>query len=544
VEKIVSPPQLASVDESYTLDVSSNGIIISAKTSVGLAYALQTLSQLVTVNGTLVRATISDAPRFSYRGFMFDTARNFFPVEDIMRIMDGMFYSKLNVFHWHIYDSQSFPIKWDRYPQLEKATFKYANGTSKLYTKSDVKAIINYAFLRNIRVIPEFEMPGHCGIFGYVNPALVLGWNHSPWDGKNGEWENATKKDKVIWDSGWCAEPPCGQLNIIHSAYLTIIDLLITDVGNWFVDPILHVGHDEVNPRPYGLVPSKNGEPVVAPLMRGFEPKLIAILDKNKKRYAAWDEVTTDYGIAEIIPRDSLITLWLGQSKVPTIVGKGLTNIVVGNFDSWYLDCSPSVTWCLEGYEKTQPDTSYNIPGYHTYPGQWHNWTKQYLVDPLGGLTEPSYINAVKGGFGALFTETIKRHNLDRYAFPRLAVIAERLWTYSKASYDAEVTPVRLGRFRASLIDELAIGAAPLDYLGNGEDMVFRTEWCDGAGRTAPGQKTNECCFSGEPTTGGNGGPVREPSYFADPADYCKIAGLYVTNDLKYVKPKPVPYPF
>ncbi|KAI9202955.1 glycoside hydrolase superfamily [Polychytrium aggregatum] len=534
----VDASSLQGIDESYTLDVSDVSIHINAQNQVGAIYALQTLSQLVTDKGSLVAASITDKPRFPYRGFMLDTARNFFPVVDIKRILDGLAYSKINVLHWHIYDSQSFPIKWDRYPGLLNAAFKYDDGTPKIYTKDDIRKIIAYAFARNIRVIPEFEFPGHNAVFHFADPSFVLAYAHSPWDGRNGYLKNDSTTQLVGWGAQYCNEPPCGQLDPTNYKAMCLVNDLVNEVGSWFEDPVLHVGHDEVNGRVYGKVPDNwdTFDPTVYtnPVVQAFEKQFVPILAKAKKQYAAWDDAATDFGIEKIIPSNAIITQWqTGQDgtnggKVNDIAAKGFTNIVVSPSSHYYLDCSPSVAWCMSN---PLPNISYNLPGYKTLTGQWHNWTMIYQYDPLSGVL-PANVPFVKGGFGSLWSETIKRHNLDRYVFPRMAAIAERLWSYTNAAYDPVATPRRLNRFRASLINELGIASADLDYLGNGEGTVFRTELCDGPGTTAAFQKTSECCFAGQPTAPGAS------------ENYCEIACTYKTNSFVYTIPANVPYDY
>ncbi|ORY41383.1 glycoside hydrolase [Rhizoclosmatium globosum] len=507
---VSGPADLVGASEAYTLDITEKGATITAPNQIGIKYALQTLSQLITNDGKLVLATVKDSPAFPYRGLMLDTARNFFPVEDIKRIIDGLAASKLNVFHWHIYDSQSFPIEWLSYPQVhQKAAYKNADGSLKIYTKKDVQDIVKYAFDRNIRVIPEFETPGHNAVLGHIDPDLISSWNHSPWDGNsfatNAMCSNQTVPvDKVTndcvggvvwWGRQFCNQPPCGQLDVRKEKALQILDQLINEVGSWFSDPVLHVGHDEVNTRAYGLVPD-NWDSVPAdalhPLMRNFDSRLLGML--GGKTLAAWDEIVTDFGVADIIPKQSLITLWNAPNGVPAaienVAEKGFKNIAVAPSAYWYLDCSPSARWCSSDFERTVPDASLNIPGFKTFPGQWHNWTLIYDYEPLDSLSANAK-SSVKGGFGALWSETVKRHNLDRYVFPRVAAIAERLWSNVKRD---DKTATRLDRFRASLVNEKAIASATLEYLGNQEEFVFRPEYCDGLGLTAPGQKTAECC--------------------------------------------------
>ncbi|KAI9206607.1 glycoside hydrolase superfamily [Polychytrium aggregatum] len=550
------PASLVGIDESYKVQVTQSLATVTAKTQAGAVYGLQTLSQMITKDGYLRLGTITDAPRFSYRGLMLDTARNFFPVEDIKRILDGLVYSKVNVLHWHIYDSQSFPIKWDRYPQMLDATYKYDDGTPKLYTQQDVADIVDYAFQRNIRVIPEFEAADHNAVFGHINASYIVGWNHSPWDGRNGQYMNSTDQPDpanptaaLWWGGQYCNQFPCGQLDIRNPDAIAVLDHLISDIGSWFPDPVLHVGHDEVNARVYGLVPDSwdvAPSDLMYPLFAKFEPHLLQTLSKAKKQYAAWDEVIDTFNIQGILPKNALITQWQqgannDADRVNAIAAAGFSNIVVSPSDYWYLDCSPSQNWCSTAYEQTVPAFQYNLTGYLTYPGQWHNWTYMYSYDPLWGLT-PNASQAVKGGFGAMWSETLKRHNVDHYIFPRISAIAERLWSYNNTQWNDQTTPLRLERFRESLINELNIDAAALDYLGNQEGTTFKTEACDGAGLHAPGQKTSSCTDPGCPVLDSKGNPVVPPSYFAALGDYCDIAATYKTNSFAHTNPSPVPY--
>ncbi|KAI9202653.1 glycoside hydrolase superfamily [Polychytrium aggregatum] len=541
---------LVGADESYTLDVSSSGVNVKANTQVGAIYALQTLSQLVTSSGQVVAATVNDAPAYPYRGFMLDTARNFFPVADIKRIIDGLAYSKINVFHWHIYDSQSFPIDWPSYPQLLNAAYKDANGKPKVYNEQDVRDIVQYAFQRNIRVLPEFEAIGHNAVFAAADPSFVVGLNHAPWDGRNGDANNASN-GVVWWGTQWCNQPPCGQIDLTNQAAINFFNQLVAEVGAWFEDPVLNFGHDEFNYRVYGTTPDSwdsvdvNG---IYQLMAQAEPKLLQVAQTNNKHYGAWDDIVTDFNVQNIIPKDTYIWNWQGDnSAIQNFADQGFTNIIATTSNAYYLDCSPSAHWCSDDFERSVPATSYNLTGYATFAGQWHNWTRIYTYDATTGLTA-SAKKALIGGSVALWSETIKRHNLDRYVFPRTSAFAERYWSGSAApAYDAVKTAARLDRFRTTLVNELQIAAADLSYLGNQEGTVFRPEWCD-ANLATPGQKTHECCFPGEPLTGHNGSPIDTTVGYHFPSndntDYCKIASTYKTNSYTHAVPQAIPYPY
>ncbi|KAI9327966.1 glycoside hydrolase superfamily, partial [Obelidium mucronatum] len=559
--KLAGPAQLVGASEAYALNITASGASIRAPSQVGARYALQTLAQLVTAQGALAVADVADAPRFAYRGFMLDTARNFFPVQDLKRLLDGFAAAKINVFHWHIYDSQSFPIKWDSYPQLLKAAYKDAQGKPKVYTEQQVRDLIQYAWQRNIRVIPEFEMPGHNAVFGHIDPSLIASWNHSPWDNFNAypaNNSNPANPTYVGWGRQYCAEPPCGQLDVRKSKAIALLDQLVGEVGAWFADPVLHVGHDEVNARAYGLVPD-NWDSVPADathaLMRDFEPKLLSILAKHGKKYAAWDEVAWAYGIESMVPKDAVVGVWSDYAKnlVPAMTKLGLNKIVVAPYSTYYFDCSPSQIWCVDwdyegGSESFEPPTKYDNAGLITYPGRWHTWEKMYTTDILAGLTE-SDKKAIYGGSGALWSETVKRHNLDRYVFPRVAAIAEQLWSYDNApAFDKVKTSERLARFRASLINEHSIDAAALDYLGNQEGVVYRMESCDADIHARWGKSTAASGEAGMPTTDDAGnapiGDVYANAYYTAFGDFCKTAALYNTNSFVPAVPAKVAYGF
>jgi hexosaminidase len=113
---------------------------------------------------------IRDSPRFQYRGLMLDTARHYIPIPILKKQIDSMAYNKLNVFHWHIVDDQSFPFEMKKYPNITK------NGQytpAHVYTQQQVLDIIQHARLRGIRVIPEFDTPGHVAALGRSFPGIL-----------------------------------------------------------------------------------------------------------------------------------------------------------------------------------------------------------------------------------------------------------------------------------------------------------------------------------------------------------------------------------
>src|SRR5215471_5873938 len=146
-------------NESYWLEVSTRQAVLNAPTAVGIIRGLETLLQLLDRDQTgyfIPAVSIQDKPRFPWRGLLVDVARHFEPPEVMKRTLDGMAAVKLNVLHWHLTDDQGFRVESRRYPELAR------QGSDGLYyTQDQVREIISYARDRGIRVVPEFDMPGH-----------------------------------------------------------------------------------------------------------------------------------------------------------------------------------------------------------------------------------------------------------------------------------------------------------------------------------------------------------------------------------------------
>lgn len=165
--------------EGYRLDVTTDGVRLTAGTATGLFYGAQTLRQLLppaiespvplTEHWALPGRTITDAPRFPYRGAMLDVARHFFAVEDVLRVIDHLARYKLNHLHLHLTDDQGWRIAVDSWPKLTTvgATTEVGGGPGGHYTKADYRRIVSYATAHHITVVPEIDLPGH------TNSALV-----------------------------------------------------------------------------------------------------------------------------------------------------------------------------------------------------------------------------------------------------------------------------------------------------------------------------------------------------------------------------------
>lgn len=162
-------------------------VFIISQTSAGTIQALGSLvqlffahSQLPEVNGVyspFAPIAIKDKPKFPHRGVNLDTSRQWYPMEAIYRLIDGMTWTKLNRLHWHITDSQSWPLE---VPSLPDLAIKGAYWKGLTYSTDDVQEIYKYAEDRGIQVIMEIDMPGHTSSIGLAYPELIVGQNVQP----------------------------------------------------------------------------------------------------------------------------------------------------------------------------------------------------------------------------------------------------------------------------------------------------------------------------------------------------------------------------
>ncbi|KAG0240191.1 hypothetical protein BGX31_002180 [Mortierella sp. GBA43] len=219
--------------------------VLAASTQWGVIHGLETLIQLVQASkpsstGSTAPAgqevenvleipnapwSIQDEPRYSHRGILLDTSRNYFPVKDIIRTLDAMSLVKLNVFHWHVLDQQTYPLVSKLHPDLSA---KGAERPDFIYTPEDVAAIIKHGEERGIRILPEFDTPGHAASWSAAYPNITVCVNMQP-------------------HAEYGAEPPAGQLDPLEPFTYSVLDGLIKEWAAQFPDVQVHAGGDEVN---------------------------------------------------------------------------------------------------------------------------------------------------------------------------------------------------------------------------------------------------------------------------------------------------------
>ena len=364
-------------DESYVLEVTAEGAKLTAPTPLGTMHGLQTFLQLVDVspNGFAAPALkIQDQPRFPWRGLMIDSARHFIPLDVIHRNINGMEAVKMNVFHWHLSENQGFRAESKKFPKLHE------QGSDALYyTQDEIRDLIAYARDRGIRVVPEFDMPGHTTAWFVGHPELASG---------KGPYEIERK---------WGIFDPA--MDPTSEKVYKFLDELIGEMAKLFPDHFFHVGGDEVNGKQWDANPKiqefirAHGLKGNAGLQLYFNKKLQGIVSKHDKSMVGWDEV-----LDPALPKDIVIQSWRGQASLAEAAKQGYRGMLSNGY---YLDLGWSAA-------------------------------RHYAVDPMGGAAadlSPQEKQRILGGESCMWSEYVNAENIDSRIWPRNAAIAERLWS-------------------------------------------------------------------------------------------------------------------
>lgn len=438
--------------ESYRLRIPADGTAaqLTCDSTIGCIRGLETFSQLIEPMSSLALHldanrtaptvsdyyifdcpwVISDAPRFSWRGIMLDTARHYFPVADLKRVMDGMEASKLNVFHWHIVDSQSFPFSFAALPQMAQPG---AYSPASVYTEDDIRELVDYAADRGINIVPEFDLPGHTQSWGRALPNITVG----------------PAADSEDWWN-FCYVPPCGQLDVQDrsGAVLRMLDTLFKTVAQLFPYPYLHLGGDEINLYTYNTFLPKYSSNDLAQ----FFERLYKQIDPLNKTIIHWQDLLTD-NPAVRVDTSRAIQVWGDPSLIKQFTSKGYQ--VIASPSKWlYLDCGIG-----DWLEMT--------PSYWCDP--YKTWRTVHLYDPA-----PDGDPNVLGAEVALWTESTDSGNLDSVLWPRSAAGGERWWSPKDTAVSSKeiwLTRKRLDAMRTRLVRR-GIKAMPVwpewCYFGSG----------------------------------------------------------------------------
>jgi hexosaminidase len=389
-------------DESYTLDVAPDRAVLRAPAGVGALRGLETFVQAIVPGAAgfeVPAMRIEDRPRFPWRGLMIDSSRHWMPVELIERNLDAMAAVKLNVLHWHLSDDQGFRVESKRFPRLAEL-----GSDGFYYTQDQLREVVEYARQRGIRVIPEFDIPGHTQSWFPGYPELA-----------------STPAQYTIGRT-WGIYYPV--MDPTREETYTFLDGFLSEMAALFPDPYFHIGGDEVNPKEWNesarITAFIKDHNLAGPegLQAYFNQRVSKILDKNRKIMVGWDEV-----LHPDLPQATVIQSWRGNAALADAARKGHRGLL-----SWgyYLD--------------------------HLRPASYH-----YSVDPLGGpAAQLSAADAARilGGEACMWAEYVNAETVESRIWPRMAVIAERFWS------PQETVDV------ASMYDRMAVVSRTLEWTG------------------------------------------------------------------------------
>ncbi|MFN5324159.1 MAG: family 20 glycosylhydrolase, partial [Bacteroidota bacterium] len=389
----------------------------------GVMYALETFLQLISSDELgyyLPGVKIIDAPRFPWRGLLIDVCRHWSPVEVIKRNIDGLCMMKMNVLHLHLTEDQGFRIESKEFPKLHQYG---SNGF--YYTQEQMREIISYASDRGIRVVPEFDIPGHASSWMPGHPEL-----------SSGPGPHAIERKFGVFDP---------TIDPTRKSTYKLLNKFLGEMARLFPDPFMHIGGDENNGKQWDKNPAiqefmrKNDIKDNHELQNHFNKKVIAILKKHGKKTIGWDEI-----LQPGLPQDAVIQSWRGKDGLKDAATKGY-KVILSN--GYYIDLS-------------QPT--------------WQHYANDPLPSGLGLTAEEEKM--VLGGEATMWAELVTPETIDSRIWPRTAAIAERLWS------DKSVNNV-LDMYQRLKVISIRLEEVGLTHIRN-RDMMLRR--LTGNGNTDP----------------------------------------------------------
>lgn len=407
--------------EAYSINVSSDGILVQAVAPEGIYRATRTLLKSVGTEKTssveFPSAEVSDWPRFGYRGLMLDVSRHFSDVEMVKRTIDMLALHQLNIFHWHLTDDQGWRIEIKSHPELtevgawrdDTVVGRYLGGTDYptdgkrhggFYTQEQIREIVAYAKERYIEIIPEIDLPGHTSAVLAAYPQLGC----------------EDKEYKVANRWGVIKDVLCAG----NPASLDLFKDIMDEVCELFPGKYIHLGGDECVKERWKACPKcqrkirelglKDGNRYSKEdyLQSWFMGEVASFVQSKGKRVIGWDE------ILEGVPMDdSVIMSWRGTEGGVTAARMG-HDVVMTPTSDMYFDQSQTLASQLE-----------EIP-----VGGFINVMKVYSYEPLPASLTPEQQKHILGCQANVWCEYMPEERIRQYQMlPRLAALSEVQWT-------------------------------------------------------------------------------------------------------------------
>ena len=374
------------VDESYKLTISGEAVVLTSQSQFGAIRGLETLLQLLSSDkdGYYFPAyTITDEPRYAWRGLLLDVCRHWMPLDVVLRNLDAMAAVKMNVLHLHITEDQGFRIESKVYPKLHEL-----GSDGNYFTQEEIKYIVAYAAARGIRVVPEFDIPGHTTSWFVGYPELAS----AP-----GPYSIARK---------FGVHDP--TMDPTKEYTYKFLDKFLTEMAGLFPDEYIHIGGDENNGKQWDAnediekFKEINGFASNHELQAYFNGRISAILTELDKRMVGWDEIAD-----EDLPKSIVIQSWRGKQALIDAAEAGY-DVLLSN--GYYIDL--------------------------VQPASYH-----YLNDPIPTDVElsPEARSHVLGGEATMWAELVSPETVDSRIWPRTAAIAERFWSPASVNNVADM---------------------------------------------------------------------------------------------------------
>jgi hexosaminidase len=381
--------------EGYQLTITPSKININAKTSAGVFYAVQSLLQLIKIEGAtslmIPALSIVDAPRFPYRGMMLDVSRHFMPLDFLRKYIDELARLKINRFHWHLSDGQAFRFESKKYPLLHYAKSSQWPTNEGFYSQKEMKELVKYAQDRSITIIPEIDVPSH-------SQALLDAY---PEYGCLDSLGNTFKLQGEI-----CP----------NEKSIAFVKNILDEVMEVFPSKDIHIGGDEASKTTWKNCPVCKKRMVDLNLsnVEELQSKFISSLDqyiKDKgRKMIGWDEIM-EGGLAP----NATVMAWRGSEHGAT-AAKMKHQVIMSPTSHCYFDY----------YQSDNPNEPLAFNGYV-------NLERIYSFEPLpSDLTEEEK-SYVLGAQANLWTEQVATGSHAEYmTFPRALALAEVAWSDPK----------------------------------------------------------------------------------------------------------------